>query len=128
MEDRHAPTVVLVEDDPSLGQALARNLELAGLDVIAFRSAESLLDAGLDVDTLCLVIDIHLPGIDAFALLDRLATRSRVPPAIVITAFDSPGAREQAARAGAAAFLCKPFAGRALLSAIDAIRTARHAP
>jgi FixJ family two-component response regulator len=125
MADRHMPVVVLVEDDASLALALTRNLAVAGLDVTGFRSGEALLDVGLHDDTLCLIIDIHLPGIDAFALLDRLAARGAVPPAIVITAFDSPGAREQASRAGVAAYLRKPFPSRTLLEAIESIRSAR---
>jgi FixJ family two-component response regulator len=124
MGNRHAKAIILVEDDASMAQALSRNLQLAGLDVVAHRSAEALLEAGLDEDALCMIIDIHLPGIDAFALLDRLSACGGAPPAIVITAFDSPGARAQASRAGVAAFLRKPFARRTLLDAIDAIR--RH--
>jgi FixJ family two-component response regulator len=123
MGNRHAKAVILVEDDASMAQALSRNLQLAGLDVVAHRSAETLLEAGLDEGVLCMIIDIHLPGIDAFALLDRLSARGGVPPAIVITAFDSPGARAQAAKAGVAAFLRKPFARHALLDAIDGIRS-----
>lgn len=127
MANPRVPGVVLVEDDASLAQALTRNLELAGIAVAAYRSGESLLQEGLCGDPLCLIIDIHLPGIDAFALLDRLAASGPVSPAILITAFDSQGAREQASRAGVAAYLRKPFPSRALLQAIETIRAARNA-
>jgi DNA-binding response OmpR family regulator len=119
------PAVVLVEDDASLARALTRTLEVAGFCVTAHRSAESLLLDGIGDDPLCMVIDIHLPGIDAFALLDRLASDGPVPPAILITAFDSQGTREQASRAGVAAYLRKPFPSRVLVAAIESIRAAR---
>jgi len=127
MANPRVPEVVLVEDDAGLAQALTRTLELAGIAVVAYRSGESLLEDGLCGEPLCLIIDIHLPGIDAFALLDRLAALGPVYPAILITAFDSQGAREQASRVGVAAYLRKPFPSRALLEAIATIRAARNA-
>ena len=112
-------TVVIVEDDASLCQAMARVLRAAGLDSVAFGSAEALLAAEPTRSPICLVIDVLLPGMSGFVLRDRLASAGAVPPVIFITAFDEPESRALAAKAGAAAFLAKPFSGRALVDTIQ---------
>ena len=114
-----ANAVVIVEDDSSLSLALERILRLGGMTSQSYTSAEALLKAAdRTIDASCMVLDVQLPGINGFALHDRLAALGPLPPVIFITAFDEPEARAQAARAGAAAFLAKPFAGRTLLEAI----------
>ncbi|QJR10827.1 Transcriptional regulatory protein TdiR [Usitatibacter rugosus] len=111
--------VIVVEDDASVSQALMRILRLAGLNPIVYSSAETLLDGDSDWDAACLIIDIQLPGLNGFALRDRLAAMRQLPPVIFMTAFDEPEARAQATSVGAFAFLSKPFSGRALLDLIE---------
>jgi FixJ family two-component response regulator len=112
-------TVVIVEDDASLCVAMTRVLRVAGLVPVAFASAEALLAADKTESPVCFVIDLHLPGMSGFALRDQLAGAGSLPPVIFITAFDEPEARALAAKAGAAAFLAKPFSGRALIDTIQ---------
>jgi FixJ family two-component response regulator len=128
MADSPTGTVVVVEDDASMCQALERNLRLAGLKVATYRSAEAFLDARHATNTMCMIIDVQLPGINGFTLRKRLAAQGAVPPVIFITAFDTPDARAQAVQAGAAAFLTKPFAARTLLEAIEAMQCAPKNP
>jgi DNA-binding response OmpR family regulator len=65
------------------------------------------------------VLDIHLPGLSGFELRRELARSGvRQPPVIFVTGHDEPAAREQAEALGAAAYLPKPFAGRALVAAV----------
>jgi FixJ family two-component response regulator len=118
-------TVIIVEDDASMCQALDRILRLGGFDPVMYGSAEALLAAGVSGDALCLILDLQLPGMDGFALRERMAASRAVPPVIFITAFDEPDARVRAAVIDAD-FLAKPFAGRLLL---DTVRraVARHA-
>jgi CheY-like chemotaxis protein len=65
------------------------------------------------------VTDLKLQGMSGLQLLDALNLRGPHPPVILITAHDSPAARNEAASRGAAAYLAKPFLGSALLAAID---------
>jgi FixJ family two-component response regulator len=113
--------VVLVEDDTGLRQALARMLTGAGYEVQAFDSAEALLDvlAGHAFRDLhgCLVCDVRLPGASGFELHRRMSEHGPMPPWIFITAHDNKLVREQAERASAA-YLMKPFEGRALLALV----------
>jgi FixJ family two-component response regulator len=110
-------TVIIVEDDPSMSQALERILRLGGFDPLVYGSAEALLDAVGERSAICMILDIQLPGMDGFALHQHLCTLGKTPPVVFITAFDEPDARMQASRADAT-FLAKPFAGRALLETI----------
>ena len=113
--------VVLVEDDSSMRQAVARMLSGAGYAVQQFESAEALLDelagAALWDGTRCVVCDVRLPGVSGFELHRRIAEQGRISPWIFITAHDDQAVRDQTQRA-AAAYLLKPFEGRALLAVV----------
>jgi FixJ family two-component response regulator len=114
--------VVLVEDDGGMRKAVTRMLTGAGYCVRAFDSAEALLDAlagtALWDASRCLVCDVRLPGVSGLELYSRIAERGAMPPWIFITAHDDKIVREQTERA-AAAYLLKPFEGRALLALVD---------
>ena len=111
-------SVVVVDDDPSMRQALRRLLRLAGYAARAYESAEAFIGDGNAALATCLVLDVQLPGISGFDLRDRLARDGRALPVIFITAYDEPEARQHATRAGAVAYLTKPFAGRDLIDAV----------
>src|SRR5689334_17782709 len=111
-------TVIIVEDDPSMSQALKRILRLGGFDSRLYPTGEALLDEDRARPSICMIFDVQLPGVNGFVLRDRLASLGTLPPVIFITAFDEPDARAHAAQAGAAAFLVKPFAGRLLLETV----------
>jgi FixJ family two-component response regulator len=114
--------VVLVEDDKGMRQAVERMLRGSGYQVDAYESAESLLEAlegaCLSESIRCLVCDIRLPGLSGFELHRRLAEQGPVPPWIFITAHDDPAVRGQAERA-CAAYLLKPFGGKALVALVE---------
>jgi FixJ family two-component response regulator len=112
-------TIVVVEDDASMGQALELMLRAGGYEVITFASAEAALEADAAATADCLILDIHLPAMSGFELFQRLALAGNELPAIFITAHDEPAARDEAERlAGAGRYFTKPFSGRALLDAI----------
>jgi DNA-binding response OmpR family regulator len=122
-----APTqsVAIVEDDVGMNAALERVLRLAGFKVEAYFSAEEYLASGSAGRTDCLVCDIGLPGISGFELCRCLTHAGPAGPVIFITANDSSEARDQARRCGAAAYLPKPFEGRAL---VGFVRQATRSP
>jgi len=110
--------VLLVEDDDSMREAVQRLLECAGLQCVAFISAEQMLAQRKFQDVTCVVSDLKLPGMSGLDLMGVLKAQGSCPPIIVITAHDAPGLREEAARRGATAYLAKPFRGTALLDVI----------
>jgi len=116
-----AGEIILVEDDPGMREALERVLSAAGFTPRSFPSGEALLDAQGGVTAGCLVLDVRLPGISGLDLYRRLAQRGQTLPAVFITAYDDPSVREEAEGLGAAAFLHKPFRGRALVEVVSEI-------
>ncbi len=119
MSEQEKGAIVVVDDDDGLRQALGRVLDAAGFQAETFASAETLLESDAAARAACLVFDIHLPGLSGFELRRELVrTGAAQPPVIFITGHDEPAAREQAEALGAAAYLPKPFAGRALVDAV----------
>jgi FixJ family two-component response regulator len=111
-------TIVVVDDDAEMGQAIERLLSAAGYRTATFQSAEAMLEDEAAVKADCFILDIHLPGISGFELQQRIAMRSTVAPVIFITAYDDLASREQAQATGAVALFAKPFRGQPLLAAI----------
>ena len=113
--------VVLVEDDRGMRQAIERMLRGSGYQVDAYESAEALLGAlqGACVweSSRCLICDVRLPGASGFELHRLLAEQGSTPPWIFITAHDDVVVRAQAERI-CAAYLLKPFEGKALVALV----------
>jgi FixJ family two-component response regulator len=116
--------IALVDDDPSIRRGVARMLELSGLRVTTFASAEALMadDPGGAFD--CLVLDIHLPGLSGPECYGGLRARGGAPPAVFITAHDVSETQDMLQRVAPATCLRKPFRSKQLLEAIrDALGT-----
>ena len=114
---REGKCVVVVDDDASIRHAVARMMRLRGYVPLTYPSAEALLEAGYP-QAHCLVLDAHLPGLDGFELYREIARLGTAPPVVFMTAYDEPKSRAAAHAAGAAAYLTKPFSGRALIDAV----------
>jgi two-component system response regulator FixJ len=115
--------VVVIEDDEGMREAIESLLGAAGCATTSFASAEALLAAGVPADARCIVSDIRLPKMSGLELVAELRRRGASVPMILITAHDSPAMRGEVTRCDAIAYLPKPFAGTALL---DAIESAAH--
>ena len=115
---RTRPIVSIIDDDESVRRALKRLLCSAGLHAEAFASAEEYLQSAGATPPACLVLDVQLPGLSGLDLQARLDAEGRGVPVVFISAFDDERARDQALRAGAVAFLQKPFEDRSLLDAV----------
>jgi FixJ family two-component response regulator len=113
-----AATVFIVDDDASMRGALMRLVRSAGLPASAFASAEEFL-AAVDMNARAfLVVDARLTGMSGLELLACMAERASTIPAAVITAVDDGQVELDARRAGAIAFLRKPFDPQTLLDTI----------
>jgi FixJ family two-component response regulator len=112
------PVVVIVDDDASMGQAIARMLRFGGYAPVLFCSAEALIASGGAKTADCFVLDVHLPGLTGFELHQQLLRQGATAPVIFISADEEPETGKQAELAGAAAYLAKPFSGHALTAAV----------
>jgi len=92
-----------------------------GFAVETFESAEAFLEAKRHQTASCLVLDLRMPGMGGLELLDRLAALgpANFPPTIVLTGHGDDYARQRSLRAGAFAFVEKPFQADLLLEAVD---------
>ena len=112
-------TVYVVDDDDSIRRALKRLLRSAGYHAITFESAEEFLDSASCLGDGCLVLDIRLPGMTGLDLQEKLASSGAKYSIIFMTAHDNPQWQERARKAGAVAYLKKPFNEHSLLDAIQ---------
>jgi len=113
-----ALTVYVVDDDASIRSALKRLLRSVGYHAVTFETAEGFLDGSARLAKGCLVLDIRLPGMSGLDLQERLSLLGSEHPVIFMTAHDNPEWQEMARKAGAVAYLKKPFPEQALLEAI----------
>lgn len=120
MPDRQG-SVIIVDDDAAVRNALKFSLELEGLDVRAYESAAELLADPLLPSGGCLVVDYYMPAIDGIELIDLLRERQVNLPAILITSKATVDMRRRAARSGIRRVLEKPLSDSALLDEIRAV-------
>jgi FixJ family two-component response regulator len=110
--------VAVVDDDPSMLNAVESLLDAQGFATMVFASAEEFLDRGAATQVDCLLLDIHLGGVSGIELRRRLKDSGSMLPVIFMTALDDEAMRERAIKAGCVAFLRKPFQARQLIDAI----------
>lgn len=110
--------VAVVDDDASIRQALARVLSVSGITVRTFGSAEQYLSQVGPEEPSCLILDVHLPGRNGFALRDELETRGSLAPIIFISALDEKSLVRLSHRAEPPRYLQKPFDSRVLLGLV----------
>jgi two-component system response regulator ResD len=115
-----AGTVLLVEDEPSVGELVRGYLMRNGYRVVWVRSGEEAL-VELDRHRVRIVLlDIGLPGKDGFDVCREMRTRSNVP-ILMLTARDEEPDRIVGLEVGADDYLTKPFSPRELVARMKAI-------
>ena len=112
--------VAIVDDEEAVLRALTRLLLASGLEAEGFPSGAAFFEASALRRPDCVLLDLHMRGMGGLEVLRELRIRNPGLPAVVLTAHDDPGTREQCLAAGASAYLCKPLDERALLNAISA--------
>jgi len=112
------PIVFVVDDDPSIRDALTSLLRSVGLRVETFGSAREFLTRQPPDAPGCLGLDVRLPGLSGLDLQRELAAAQITMPIIFITGHGDIPMTVQAMKAGAVEFLTKPFRDQDLLDAI----------
>jgi two-component system, NtrC family, C4-dicarboxylate transport response regulator DctD len=114
-------SVIFIDDDDEVRRANAQSLELAGLEVQAFASAEDAQLAFSSQFPGVVVTDVRLPGIDGLRLLRQLMELDPDLPVILITGHGDIPMAVEAMREGAYDFFEKPYSPDRL---IDSVRRA----
>jgi FixJ family two-component response regulator len=123
MSDVASPTdgtVIIVDDDQSIRDALGRLFRSMDLMVERFASATEFLQSPLPAGASCLVLDLRLPGSSGFDLQEELAKSDIRIPIIFITGHGDVPASVKAMKAGAIDFLIKPLLNKELLASVVA--------
>ena len=113
-----APTVFVVDDDPSVRKSLARLLKSAGYPAETFATAAEFLRRGAHPGPGCLVLDMQLPDLNGLELQQTLAGTAHPLPIIFISGHGDIPSSVRAMKNGAVDFLPKPFVAQDLLHII----------
>ena len=113
-----APTVFVVDDDPSIREALSSLIRSVGLQAQTFASAAEFLRHRRPDAAACLVLDVRLEGVSGLELQRKLDETGDRIPIIFITGHGDIPMSVRAMKAGAVEFLSKPFREQDLLDAI----------
>jgi two-component system, OmpR family, response regulator len=113
--------VLVIEDDPTVGQFVKRGFEEQrwGVDLVTDGEAGEQLAASDAYDLI--ILDMRLPGKPGLQVLHGLRARGFERPVLVLTAQDAVDAKVQTLRAGADDYVTKPFAFEELLARVEAL-------
>ena len=112
-------TVMVVDDDPGIRNAMRILLRTVGLECRLFASAQEFLDAYQPSQIGCLVLDIRMPGMSGLELQEQLNRRGAVIPVIFISGHGDIPMAVEAMQHGAFDFLQKPFRDQELLDRVQ---------
>jgi DNA-binding response OmpR family regulator len=112
--------VVVVEDDPDISHALDMLLSRRGYEVVCAPDGRSGLRAVHDARPDLLVLDISLPYLDGWAVLERVRDMSDLP-VLLLTAHGQESDKVRGLRSGADDYLTKPFSNAELLARVEAL-------
>jgi len=112
------PTVIVIDDDPSILRALRRLLCRVGFDVQTLNGPAAALKSDLPTAEACLLVDMHMPEMSGVELCEMLACAGCRLPVILMTAHTDERTREFAKRVQPVALLIKPFGNDLLVSSI----------
>jgi FixJ family two-component response regulator len=113
------PHLYIVDDDQNFGRSLKRLLIIKGFQADCFGSAKAFLDSVPAGQKGIAIIDIHMPGIDGFELMDQMRELHYEMPVIVTTGQAQSDSRDLALERRAVGFLQKPFSDSSLLGLIE---------
>ena len=113
------PTVIVIDDDAAIREALGSLLRSVGLQGKLLASVDDFVKSGRPSGPTCLVLDVRLPGRSGLDFQRELAASNINLPIIFITGHGDIPMSVQAMKRGAIEFLTKPFRDQDLLDAIQ---------
>jgi FixJ family two-component response regulator len=130
LPNEDVPVIYVVDDDSSVRSAMDSLIRSLGFRAQTFASARDFLECK-PAGTGCLILDVHLPGLNGLDLQRELARADFRLPVIFVTGWPDVPTSVRAMKAGAVEFLAKPLQEEELVSAIrEAVerdRAAKHA-
>jgi two-component system, cell cycle response regulator DivK len=117
------PTILVIEDNPMNLELVRDVLITAGMKVVDAPNGQEGLKAASQLQPDLILLDIRLPGLDGFAVLERLRSNPSTAsiPVAALTAQAMVGDRDQAMAAGFNAYIPKPIDTRTLADQVWAL-------
>jgi two-component system, OmpR family, response regulator len=113
--------IVVVDDEPSITDAVATALGYEGFDVAEAHGGRDALDLVVDLRPDLVILDVMLPDLDGMTLLRRLRQDGVDVPVLFLTARDEPSDRVEGLVAGGDDYVTKPFTLAEVVARVHAI-------
>ena len=113
--------VLLAEDDPELARQITVCLREAGHLPSWHSDGDAACSSALATPFDAIILDVNLPSVDGFQMVETLRAAGRHVPVLFLTARDSVVDRVRGLKAGGDDYLTKPFAMEELLARLDAL-------
>lgn len=119
-------SVIFVDDDPHIRQAIAQTLTLEDLSIACFEDARSGLESISQDYEGVVLCDYNMPGMDGLEMLDRIRAMDETIPVIILTGQGDISTAVTAMQQGAYDFIEKPFDHDELLELLRHALEKRH--
>ncbi|QGM81600.1 response regulator [Otariodibacter oris] len=118
--------ILLIEDDPLIGEGLKAGLSKSGFSVDWFTDGKTGLNALSSAPYDAVVLDLTLPKLDGLEILQQWRKTNQNVPVLILTARDSLDERISGLQRGADDYLCKPFALAEVVARLQALIRRSH--
>ena len=119
--------VLVIDDDPAVTSTLRRGLALEGFAVDTAGSGHQGLAIARDHAPDVVILDVMMPGLDGFQVLERLRSADATLPVMMLTARDQPVDQVRGLSSGADDYVSKPFSFEVLAARVKALLRRREA-
>lgn len=117
--DEQTPTVFIIDDDEGIRVGMSRLLSAAGWKVEAYGGAEAFLGRDPYLGAGCVLLDVHMPGLNGMQLHEELLARGIGLPVVFLTGLGDVPTSVRAMKRGAVDFLTKPIESAELFAALE---------